>query len=196
MVFFTVGTGALVAVNPGKGAAQLVSSGIAGFGFGAPLILIVAGVQLIVPHHLIGTASALLTSARNVAGTIFTAIFSKAFSEHFAINAPREVTAAAVKSGVPSASIPVFVTAVIAGEQEALAKMQGVTDLAIAQAFAALKQSYADSLRCVYYIAFPFGVVAVVGCFFLGSLKKLMNYHVDAPVEELHAKRNGNTISV
>jgi hypothetical protein len=40
----------------------------------------------------------------------------------------------------------------------------------------------------VYIIEAPFGVVACLACFFLGDLKSVMNYSVDAPVEDLRAK--------
>jgi hypothetical protein len=39
-------------------------------------------------------------------------------------------------------------------------------------------------------IAAPFGALACIACFFLGDMKAVMNYHVDAPVEDLHAKHH------
>ena len=72
--------------------------------------------------------------------------------------------------------------------QAALAKVPGVTPAAIAQGARALQQAYADAIRIIFIIAVPFGVVACITCCFLGDLKETMNYHVDAPVEELHAK--------
>jgi hypothetical protein len=52
------------------------------------------------------------------------------------------------------------------------------------------EQVYADGVRVVYIIAAPFGVLAWIACFFLGDLKETTNYHVDAPVEDLHAKHH------
>jgi hypothetical protein len=39
-------------------------------------------------------------------------------------------------------------------------------------------------------IAAPFGALACIACFFLGDMKAVMNYHVDAQMEDLHAKNH------
>ncbi len=57
-------------------------------------------------------------------------------------------------------------------------------------AMAAMKQAYADSLRIVYFIAVPLGVVACLADFFLVDPTKSMKYRVDVPVENLIARRH------
>lgn len=47
----------------------------------------------------------------------------------------------------------------------------------------------ADSVRVVYMMAAPFGAVAVIAYFFFGDLSSTMNYRVEAPVGDLHAKK-------
>lgn len=73
-----------------------------------------------------------------------------------------------------------------------MAKITGVTPAIIAAGVAALKQAYANSIRIVFIIAAPFGAVAVFACFFLGDVKQFMDYHVDAPMVDLQAKREPN----
>lgn len=64
-----------------------------------------------------------------------------------------------------------------------LDEVPGVTPTIIALCIRALRQAYADSLRVVFIIAVPFGVVACIASCFLGDLSETMNYHVDAPIE-------------
>ena len=81
--------------------------------------------------------------------------------------------------------------AALAGNKtDALAKVPGVTPAIIGAGVVALKQALADSIRVVYIIAAPFGALACILCLFIGDLRKTMNYIVEAPVEELRARRH------
>lgn len=155
---------------------------------GAPLVVIIAGVQLSTPHHLIATATAVTTSTRAVAATVFTAIYAAAFSNRLKVKMPADIAAAAAKAGLPAASIMAFVAAIAGKDTAALSAVPGVTPAIIEAGAAAAKQALADSVRVVYMIAAPFGAVACIACFFLGDMKKTMTYRVDAPLEDLHAK--------
>jgi len=188
-LIFTAALVGLATVEPNDSTTACAMAGLAGFGFGAPLILIITGVQLSTPHSLIATATAVTTSSRAVAATVFTAIFAASLTERITANVPSGVAGAAAKAGLPAASIPAFVAALAGNHPEALAKIQGVTPAIIALGVTALKQALADSIRVVYIIAAPFGALACIMCLFLGDLRKTMNYIVEAPVEELHAKR-------
>jgi hypothetical protein len=188
-LIFTGGIIGFACMQPDTSTAAVICGGIAGFGFGAPLILIISGVQLSTPHSLIATATAVTTSSRAVAATVFTAIYAAALTNKIAANVPSGVAGAAAKAGLPAAAIPAFVGALAGNDPEALAKIPGVTPAIIALGVTALKQALADSIRVVYIIAAPFGALACIMCLFLGDLRKTMNYIVEAPVEELHAKR-------
>ena len=178
----------MATLEPGDNANQLVFAAVAGIGFGSPLILIIAGVQLSTPHQLIATATAVTNSARAVGGTIFTAAYTSALTNALASKLPTYIAEAAAKAGLPRSSIPAFVGALASGNEAALSAIPGVNSSVIQQGFSALEQAYADSLRLIYIIAAPFGIVACILCFSLGDLKKTMTYRVDAPVEDLHAK--------
>lgn len=187
---FTAGIGAFASIRPGDGFNQLAIAALAGIGFGSPLILVVTGVQLACPHKLLATATAITTSSRAVAIAIFTAVYSAAFNEQIAANLPRDVGAAAQRAGLPASSIPAFVTALSGDDTAALENINGVTPSVITAGVMGLQQAYADSIRVVFYIAIPFGVLACIGCLFLGDLRKTMNFRVDAPIEALHAKHH------
>ncbi|KAK5444376.1 hypothetical protein LTS15_010491 [Exophiala xenobiotica] len=191
-IFFTAGMVGLCTIQPGDSFSQLAFCALAGFGFGAPLILIITGVQLSTPHRLIATATAVVTSSRAVAATMFTAIYSAALNTRLDTKLPNDIGKAALAAGLPASSLKAFIGALAGGDTAALAGIPGVTPTIIAAGVAGLKQAFADSIRVVYIIAAAFGAVACILCLFLGDMRKTMNYAVDAPVEELHAKHHHN----
>lgn len=146
--------------------------------------------QLAVPHHLIATATAVITSARAVAASVFTAGYAAALNNRAQRLVPRDVGPAVLGAGLPRGSLEAFIAALSARNQTALGAVPGVSPAIIDAGMTALKQAMADSIRVVYIIAAPFGVVAIVACFFLGDLSRVMNYRVDAPVERLRAKHD------
>ncbi len=187
---FTAGIVGLATIEPGQSTNALVFAGLAGIGFGAPLILIISGVQLSTPHHLIATATAVTTSSRAVAATVFTAIYAAAFTTRLDKKLPNYVAKSAVEAGLSASKVPAFIKALTSQNSAALAAIPGVTPTIIGAALTALKQAFADSLRVVYLIAIPFGVIACLACLFLGNMGRTMNYKVDAPVEDLTAKHH------
>jgi hypothetical protein len=189
-VLLTAGIICLATIQPSDSTSAIIFSGLAGLGFGAPLVLIIAGVQLSTPHHLIATATAVTTSTRAVSATTFTAIYAAALNTRLAKNIPSYVAEAELEAGLPKTSVPSFVKALVGKDNAALLKIPGVTPIIIRAGVVGLKQAYADGVRVVYIIAAPFGALACIACFFLGDLKETMNYHVDAPVEDLHAKHH------
>lgn len=191
-VIYTAGLIGLATIQPGDGLSSLIFAGLAGIGFGAPLVLILTAVQLSTPHHLIATATAVTTSARAVGATVFTVIYAAALNARLEVKLPAYIGSAAVKAGLASDNVAAFIGALLAQDTAALSAIAGANSTIIDAALAAMKQAFADSLRVVYFIAVPFGVVACVACYFLGDLRKTMNYRVDAPVENLTARRHSS----
>ncbi|GAM88149.1 hypothetical protein ANO11243_061800 [Dothideomycetidae sp. 11243] len=182
---FLVFTGGLIGMctlQPGQSSTSIGLSVMIGIGFGAPLSLIVAGIQLSAPHKLIATATACVTSSRAITGAVFSAINAAAFDQRIAKYLPEYVAKAALTAGLPANSVPAFIGALSTGDSAALAKIPGVTPIIIGQGVEALKQAYVDAIRVIFIIAAPFGVVACIACWFIQDLKKTMNYHVDAPM--------------
>ncbi|KAJ9603759.1 hypothetical protein H2200_011945 [Cladophialophora chaetospira] len=192
-VFFTAGLVGLATIQPGQSVSAIAFACLTGIGIAAPLVLTITGVQLTTPHKLIATATSCTTSARAVAGAVFSAIFAAAFNSRLTDRLPKYVARAALAAGLPAASLPEFIEALSTGDAQALANIPGVTPTVIAEGASALQQAFADSLRIVFIIAVPFGAAAAVACLFLGDVRKTMNYHVDAPLEELHVKRDWNS---
>ncbi|KAJ5407995.1 hypothetical protein N7509_001878 [Penicillium cosmopolitanum] len=187
-LLLTAGVVGLATIQPKDEISVLAFSGLAGLGFGSPLILLIAAVQLSTPHHLIATATAATTCSRAIAATVFTAIFSAAFNARAQKFIPDYVSQAVLDAGLPSTSVGDFVKAIAAGDESALSSVAGVDIGILSAGTNAAKQAFADSLRVVYIIAAPFGLLACICCFFLGDLRLAMNYAVDAPLEALHPR--------
>ncbi|KAH7348901.1 putative siderophore iron transporter [Rhexocercosporidium sp. MPI-PUGE-AT-0058] len=187
-VLVTGGIIGLATIEPSDSTSAIIFSGLWGLGFGAPLCLIIAGVQLSTPQSLIATATALTSSTRAIAGTMFTSIYVATVNGRMDKFIPKYVGKAAIVAGLPASSVPAFVGALASQNMTALPTIPGVTPVIIGAGVAGIKQAAADGIRAVFMIAAPFGALGAICCFFLGSLKDQMNYRVDAPVEELHAK--------
>lgn len=177
-------------IQPGHSVNAIAFATMSGFGFGVVLILVVAGVQLCTPHSLIATATAVVTTARASAGAIAIAMYAAVFRTRIEEKLPAHIAEAAMTNGLSPDSVPGFVAAFLSNDTTVLSNTTGVTTSLIAASVVAMKQAYADSLRIVFIMAVPFGVVALIACYFLADINKLMNYGVDAPVEALHAKRH------
>lgn len=188
-LIYTAGIVGLATIQPSQSTNAIIFTALSGLGFGAPLILIVAGVQLSTPHHLIAIATAATTSARAVAATVFTAIYAAALSTRMSQYIPEYISKAALQNGLPKSSIKPFIGAVTAHNTTAIQSVPGVNPTIAQAGENALQHAYADGLRVVYMIAAPFGALACIVCYFLGDLRKTMNYHVDAPVEKLRARQ-------
>lgn len=189
-LLFTGGIIGLATIQPGESIMAIVFAGLSGLGMGGPIVVIIAAIQLSTPHHLIATATAVSTSSRALSATVFIAIYRAALTTRLDKYIPDYIGAAAVKAGLPQSSLKEFIGALAGDDATALSGIPGVTPTIINAGVAALKQAYTDGLRVVYMIAAPFGAAACIACFFLGDLKSVMNYSVDAPVEDLHAKHH------
>ena len=189
-LLFTGGMVGLATIQPSDDLSTWFFAGLAGAGFGSPLILVISGVQLSTPHHLIATATAATTCSRAVSTAAFTAIFMAAMESRLQHDIPSYITAQALQADVPKSSIPSYIKALTSHDVAALDHIRGVTPAAVRAGLATLKQAHADGIRVVYIIAAAFGAVACLMCFFLGDLSAAMNYGVDAPMEEIHGKHS------
>ena len=186
---FAAGLAAMASIQPGSGTAFMVYAGIAGLGFSGPLILIITAVQLAVPHSLISTASAATVSSRSVSASVASSIYVAIFTSRLTKRLPVAVGGAAVQAGLPASSVPAFVGDIASGAIPALSSVPGVTPAIVAAGIQAFKVAFLNSARVVYIIAASVGALAVALCFVMGNQRDRMDYVVEAPLEDLHAKK-------
>ncbi|KPI34758.1 uncharacterized protein AB675_2 [Cyphellophora attinorum] len=179
----------LATLQPDSGTVAIGMVTLTGIGTASPLIFIITAVQLATPSHLIATATGVTTSVRAIGAAVFIAIYDAALTTGLSKKLPAYVAEAATKAGLPKTSIPAFIAAIASGEASTLATIPGASPAIIGAGVAAFKQAFADSIRLVYIITAPFGILAAVASLFLTDFRKTMNYKVDAPVEDLHRAR-------
>lgn len=187
---FLMVTGAVIGLatlQPKDGDVAIGMVTLSGIGSASPLILIITAVQLATPPDLIATATGVTTSVRSIGSTMFVAIYTAALDTRVNKKVPIYVAKAAAEAGLVSTSIPAFVGAIASGDVAALAKVPGVSEKMIGLGVAAFKQAFADSIRIVYIIAAPLGLLATISAWGLTNFRKTMNYKVDAPLESLQA---------
>ncbi len=194
-ILYTAGTVGWATIQPGQGLSDLVFSGLAGFGFAGPLILITAGVQLFSPHSLIATATSVAVSSRAIGASIFTAIYVAALESQMKTQVPKEVGKVAALAGLPVESIGLFIGGISSNNVTMLGAIKGVNSVVIAAGHSAFNQAFADSVRVVFIISTAFGALACVLCFGVTENRPGMNYRVDAPVEELHKSHHNHAVT-
>ncbi|KAL1797019.1 hypothetical protein ACET3X_005559 [Alternaria dauci] len=183
-LLYTAGIVGLATVQPGQPGVALGTIALAGIGLAGALILIITGVQLAVPHHLIATATAMVVSCRTLAGSIFVAAYSTALSTRLGSYIPEYIGEAVAKAGLPPSSIGPFIGAFASHNDTALAQIPGVTPVVLGAAGGAMQQAFADAVRVVFMIAAPFGAVACILCLLLPSFRDVMDRKIEAPLEE------------
>ena len=189
-----IGLIGMATVEPGQNAKPLVFAVFGGLGTAAVLTQGIAGVQLASQHSHLSAATAVAIVARAISGTVFTSVYTAVVTRKLARYVPVYIAKAAAGAGLPTASVPSFVAALAAHNTDALAHVVGVTPSVIAAGTAALKQAYADAIRYTFIIAAPFMLVSIIGCWWLGDIKQIMTYYVEAPIEVLHAKDEHGSI--
>jgi hypothetical protein len=174
--------------QPSQSGKSLGFSVIFGLGLGAPFALAVSGAQLVVPHHVLARASGVLSSGRAFGVAIFTAIFYAVYHSALGDHLPKKIAAAA--AALPAASIKALVAGYRAGSSpKVLVKIPGVTPQILRATHTAYEQAQCDSVRLVFVIAAVFAFIGAVCSFFICDLRRAMTYTVEAPMEELHAKK-------
>jgi hypothetical protein len=114
---------------------------------------------------------------------------------------PQKVAAAALSIGLPKASLPAFISALVNNETDTLAKIPGVTPEIITAGGLALKEAYLESFKSVWVAVSCFCAIGVIGrissrhllqgfvlkfmkgSFFFINPAKDLNNQIDAPAE-------------
>lgn len=191
IVGFSIWTGGLIGqstVQPGQNSIALGTLVLVGIGIAGPLLLILAGVHLSIPPHLMATGSAVVVCSRSFGATIFTAINSVVVGDRLNKLIPSYVASAVLPLGLPPSSLGLFLEDLTMYDFAGLAAVPGASPQIVGAGIAALKQAFADSVRPAFIIAACFGVVACILCACFRSIRNYMDYKVDAPIEELHKK--------
>ena len=136
---------------------------LAGVGLGAILPLSMAAVQLSTPAELISITSGLVLAVRSLGASIGIPTNNAIFSGTLTTQISSKVVPAVLGLGLPPSSLEMFIPALMANDQAALAEIPGVTPAIIGAAAQALVDGYAIAFRNVWITAAVFLFVAIIG---------------------------------
>ncbi|RAH43495.1 trichothecene efflux pump [Aspergillus brunneoviolaceus CBS 621.78] len=165
-VIITAFSGALAAINQHHQAYGIAFTAIGGFAVGYLELITLIMCPLYCKPEDIGLASGFLGSAKQIFGTIATAIYVAILQNRITANLPTTVTHAATKAGLPSSSLTDLLEAVAAGTSAALEAVPGMTTKILAAVADAEKTAYAMSFRTVFCVSIAFGGLSIIASLF------------------------------
>ncbi|KAF1816276.1 MFS general substrate transporter [Eremomyces bilateralis CBS 781.70] len=206
MIFFTAmmtaGTGAMAAARTDNLPAVLGMVTVASLGVGGVIIPCSIIAQLICPHDLLGTITAITLSIRYVGGAIGYTAYYNVFYDHFTPDATRLVAIGTiVLKGIVN----------LGSNQENLGLIEELTTLAAKAQFAQLhdviatdsrvnhkdiafdlivdatEEAMALAYRWPYWMSIAFGGICVILAFFVRDIRAVLDEEKEkVPVEEIH----------
>lgn len=144
---------------------------LCGVGFATPLALLFTIAQLATPPHLLGLTTGQLISARAIGQPVGASVLVAVFKAKLSTILPAEVSAAALKAGLPATSLPSLVGGIATGDSTLIMSAPGVTTAIVEAASAAAMDSYVKSFHYGWDTALPFVVVALLIVFALDGPK-------------------------
>jgi len=171
-ILTTAGVGAMVAVNPNAQPMATGLSVLAGVGIGGVFIPPVILLTIATPDDLIGTIVGLGLTIRWIGGQIAYTIYYHIFITKVTSILPANVGLAAAKAGLPITEIVAFVEALVAGNYTEAAHLKGVTPTILAMGETALKDSFDEGFKLVFYASIGFGGASIIASLFLGTIRK------------------------
>jgi hypothetical protein len=166
--------------------AQIGFNVISGLGQCGPLTLLVALVQFTAPHAFLSTATGLAFSARAIGGAFGSAVLDAIINGKLKSTLIPNVTAAALKAGLPSSSVAALLEAMATGV--GLSDVPGISPSILAAASDASHWAYAHAYRLAWASIIPFTVLALVAVICLKGVKELMTEKVEATVEQVEQR--------
>jgi Fungal trichothecene efflux pump (TRI12) len=174
------GIAAMATVDQNTPAKAIGLSFLGGLGTGGILQPAATILTIVSPDEAIATITAATVSIRLVGASIGYAIYFNVLQNKVASVLPLNVATAAANAGVAPDKIPQFMSAFLGGNTTALA---GYSLTVIEAATDAVKSSYVEGFRLVYFVSIAFGGSAVIACLFLGDIRRFM---VDRVAVDIH----------
>ncbi|KAJ5155934.1 hypothetical protein N7492_008737 [Penicillium capsulatum] len=194
-IFITAFSGAMAAVNQHRQAYGIAFTAVGGFAVGYLEIITLIMCPLYCKPEDIGLASGFLGAAKQVAGTIATAIYAAILNNGVADNLPVDVSKAALDAGLPKSSVAQLVKAVSEGAASAM-EVPGAGEKVIAAATEAAKTAYAHSFRTVFLVSIAFGSLSMIAALGSVSVDDKLNNVVAAKLSGAGASQEELTIEM
>jgi hypothetical protein len=176
-IMMTVFGGALSAATPDNPRLAVAFGTIAGFGVGGVLVPSATVALICVPDAYLATTAALSLSIRTVGGSIGYTIYYNIFVNKLTAALPVQVAQYATAAGLSAADAPGFIKTFLT-EPANITTVPGYTSEVAAAAAIGTKWAYAEALSFVWYTSIPFGILAILACIFLPSIRNYQTNRV------------------
>ena len=163
--------GALAGANPTNAAFAIAIGTIAGFGVGGILVPAATVALIVVPDSLLATTAALSLSIRTLGGSIGYTIYLAVFTNKLTVNLPSIVAGYVTDAGLAKEDLESFVTTFLTAPAN-ITTAPGYSPAIAQAATLGSKWAYSESLKWVWYVSIPFGVLAIIACAFIPPIKK------------------------
>lgn len=130
-----------------------------------------------VPDALLATTAALSLSIRTIGGSIGFTIYYNIFVNKLTAALPEKVGEYAVAAGLPLADATEFVTTFLTAPAN-ITSAPGYSAAVAEGATIGSRWAYAYALKYVWYTSLPFGILALISCAFLPSIRKYQTNRV------------------
>ena len=142
----------------------------------------VVNISLHVRQSDLGVALGVFGAARNLGGSIGTAVFltilNSSASGKISSSIPQAARAAGYQ-GHDNGALVAAVSLAAIGTRNAPVNLENpISDAAMQAAIAAFRNSYAEAYRLVFYSTIPFGLLSFMVCVFIKDAGKYMTSHV------------------
>ncbi|KAF2013899.1 MFS general substrate transporter [Aaosphaeria arxii CBS 175.79] len=150
----------------------------------------VAFTQLGVPQQDLGFSGGLAGMARYAGGSLAQAIYMTILANTQTSRAAQTVPQAAVEAGMTQENAQALLAAFPLGAQ-AIAKVPGITQEALAATSLAFQWSYAHGLKVVALSSLSFGILGLICCFLCEDLTPKMTSKIEVFLEnDVYAEKN------
>jgi hypothetical protein len=114
-------------------------------------------------------------SIRSAISSICSAIYLTVLSNRLAQTIPAEVPPALIQAGLPSASVPAFMSGLTTGS---FANITGLNDAILAQGMTAYRSANAHAYSTIFFTTIAFTAIAVILSFFCPNVDDKMTGQV------------------
>ncbi|CAK7207711.1 hypothetical protein SEUCBS139899_010522 [Sporothrix eucalyptigena] len=135
----------------------------------------------------LGLANGFLGSMKQLVGTIAVSVYVAILSNRYAVNYPKDVTAAALAAGLPESSLADTFAALTNGTAAALDAVPGMTTAIEEAITAGTKTAWASTFTTVYYSSLAFTGLAVIASVFSTDIDNHLNGYVSRRINGTEA---------
>ncbi|OSS50101.1 hypothetical protein B5807_05092 [Epicoccum nigrum] len=182
--------GVMASITVKRKGMAIAFSFLAGWTIGWGEVIAAIIVQYVVPDEDLGVAFSVISAARTIFGSIFTAAFIAVYTNKVPSYLASIVPARVLAAGLPGSQLEALMTAAAAANQGALTEIEGMTPELLFTTNIAVSDAYSKAYAYVYYFAVAVGVVTIAASVCMRNFDKYLTSHVS---RQLYHKKDADT---